>query len=151
MLVEPITVATGRPRSGRRTSRLSQPAYLHRWPGLSVPQAGGQRKVRAASEEGKSEPSSEAECFLHFPRIHVFQQKPRPPIPVRLATNEFKMYMRYRPNPQPRIAASAKGNAGCVNHASSQSLGAPPFITVSQTPHVSASTASRPGQFRSAL
>jgi len=54
-LQESMAVVMGRPRSGRRTNRCSQPACLHRWAWLSVPQAGGQRKVRAARRKRDAE------------------------------------------------------------------------------------------------
>jgi len=92
VLEEFITVVTGRPRSGRRTSRCSQPACLQRWPGPFVPQAGGQHKVRAASEERESEPSSEAKCFPALSARSCCPAEPRPPIPVRLAMNESDVH-----------------------------------------------------------
>ena len=100
MLEECIIVVTGRPRSGRRTSRCSQPAYLQRRPGLSVPQAGGHRKVRAASEEEKSEPSSEgvcstqAKCFPALPERSCCPARATGANPGQARNDRIRMHMR---------------------------------------------------------
>jgi len=155
VLEESGTIVAGRPRSGRRTSRCSQPACLRRSPGLSVPQAGGQRKFvqpRKMKDRSPRLPVSaplKQNALLRLPLTHVVQHEARSPTRPSSQRSDSNAHALFG-QPASTNRCQCEGQSGCANVVPSQSRSASPFIAVSQTPLVSGSTAltHRPSQER---
>ena len=114
-VARPSCQTLGRLQCSKNLSRSSravrpapgEPVVVRNWPTSNIcPGCPSRRRAAIAGfvqprKKGSRSPRLKQNACRHFLRAHACPAEPRPPIPVRLATNEFKpiqMYMRCQPN-----------------------------------------------------